>query len=399
MAAKKKAIALLWYAKTAKGWQRVPLVTGPNGRIKFGWGMVDGQPTHLPGGRFQLRFYDGPRLCYENAGATAAEAQTSLQRRGYLLEAKGLAKSAGVKVVVEEQKRQTIRKAAEVFIADSIARGTTESHKVARVAIDEFLGVTSKEYVDQIDRNDVLQYHASLRKRGMSARTVANKDARLRAFLRFSGVDVKTALPPKPRFETKLPTIYSKEQIGAILAAANEYLRTAIELGLKCGLREQEIIHLEWADIDFTHSVLRVRSKPLYGFKVKDSEERDIPVPSDLLRLLKERRGDAKPNVLVLPAERGGPNKKLLRLLKALAKKSGLNCGHCEGCQGVNKECQQWQLHKLRRTYGTTLLRNGVDLATVQRFMGHSDLQSTMRYLQPAGAKEAHASINAISWT
>lgn len=51
-------------------------------------------------------------------------------------------------------------------------------------------------------------------------------------------------------------------------------------------------------------------------------------------------------------------------LLKRLAKRVGLSCGKCQGCASDLKQCQQWTLHKLRRTYGTTLLRNGVDLKT-----------------------------------
>ena len=40
-------------------------------------------------------------------------------------------------------------------------------------------------------------------------------------------------------------------------------------------------------------------------------------------------------------------------------------------------------LHKFRSTYATTLLRKGVDVATVQRQLGHSnkDLESITRYL------------------
>ena len=41
------------------------------------------------------------------------------------------------------------------------------------------------------------------------------------------------------------------------------------------------------------------------------------------------------------------------------------------------------RLHMFRATYCTTALRSGLDLPTVQRLMGHSDLASTMRYLKP----------------
>jgi site-specific recombinase XerD len=39
------------------------------------------------------------------------------------------------------------------------------------------------------------------------------------------------------------------------------------------------------------------------------------------------------------------------------------------------------ELHSFRRTYATTLLRKGVDIRTVQMLLGHSDIESTMRYL------------------
>ena len=54
----------------------------------------------------------------------------------------------------------------------------------------------------------------------------------------------------------------------------------------------------------------------------------------------------------------------------------------------TTKECELWFLHKFRSTYATTLLRNGVDIRTVQKLMGHSDLGSTMRYLRPE--EDAH---------
>jgi integrase len=176
-------------------------------------------------------------------------------------------------------------------------------------------------------------------------------------------------------------------------------MRIAIELGLMCGLRDQEIQHLEWSDIRWSDSTLRVTSKPHWKFKIKDSEERDVPIPSVLLRHLKERKKSNPEGRLVLPTGGGKPNGKLLRTLKRLAKAGGLNCGVCGGCTSVNEECQQWTLHKLRRTYGTTLLRNGVDLSTVQKFMGHSDLASTMRYLQPATSAASQAAVNAIAWS
>lgn len=139
-------------------------------------------------------------------------------------------------------------------------------------------------------------------------------------------------------------------------------------------------------------------SKPRYGFRVKDSEERDIPIPDDLLSEL-ERWHQKHPKAgLLLGTKGSNPNRHLLRTLKRLAKREGLNCNRCDGCNGALGECQEWTLHKFRRTYCTTLLRSGLDLRTVQAYMGHADLGSTMRYLRPASSAEAQARINAIQW-
>ena len=173
-----------------------------------------------------------------------------------------------------------------------------------------------------------------------------------------------------------------------------------IDLVLKCGLREQEAEFLTWDDIHWTDKVLRVRGKLEWGFQVKDCEQRDIPLTDDLIAALKEFR-EMRPHsrlILGVGEQEDKPNGHFLRDLKRLANKAGLNCGKCKGCKGKARECEEWTLHKFRRTYGTTLLRNGINLRTVQRFMGHSDLESTMRYLRPASGEAAQAAVNAIQW-
>ena len=86
-------------------------------------------------------------------------------------------------------------------------------------------------------------------------------------------------------------------------------------------------------------------------------------------------------------------------MIKRIAKRAALNCGNCSTCLQKN-ECERWYTHKFRATFATTLLRAGVDVASVQYQMGHKDLESTMRYLAPIEAKSKvmQAKINA-AWS
>lgn len=187
---------------------------------------------------------------------------------------------------------------------------------------------------------------------------------------------------------------------GSIRAAAavDQYHTVMILLALTCGLRDQELVHLEWSDIDLTRRVLLVRSKPKFQFKVKDSEQRELPLNKELIVALQAWRETSKNHSLVLGTRSNTPNYKMLRSLKRLAKRENLNCNACDGCAGKQGECQEWTLHKFRRTFATKLLQDGIDLRTVQTLMGHTDLASTMRYLRPASGAALQAKLDTIEW-
>lgn len=359
--------------------------------------MVNGEPQHFGQGRYELRMFEGSKLVYVPAGEMAAEAQAARDRMERKLLVKESAKAVGILIPKDEVGRVSLAVKAREYVRDAEQRGALVAAEVGRLVSAEFLRIVKKSYVDEVRREDLFDFHAALRKRGCADRTVANKHARVTSFLRFAGVD-RNILPPVPRYDERLPTVYTREQIASILAAADPYMHLVIGFALKCGLRDQEIVHLEWADIHRSDRVLRVSSKPRYDFRVKDSEERDIPVADDLLEELEIWQSQHSNSKLLFSTKRGSPNHKLLRLLKQLAKRAELNCGQCEGCGSPLRQCQEWTLHKFRRTYCTTLLRSGLDLRTVQAYMGHADLASTMRYLRPASGAEAQARINAIQW-
>jgi integrase len=127
-----------------------------------------------------------------------------------------------------------------------------------------------------------------------------------------------------------------------------------------------------------------------------------MPLTKGLVKRLQAYR-KKHPDVRLVFGRQGGaiddPEGHLLRRLKGLAKKAGLNCGECGTCVSSDgDECERWFLHKFRASFITRLLREGMDLRTVMLLSGHADLESVMRYLRPAGEVEVQAKVNAIKW-
>jgi len=71
----------------------------------------------------------------------------------------------------------------------------------------------------------------------------------------------------------------------------------------------------------------------------------------------------------------------MLDKCKAVAERAGL-------------EPEQFDLRKFRSTYATRMLRAGFDVRTVQHWMGHKSLETTMRYLAPA--KDVHEKLDRV---
>ena len=86
---------------------------------------------------------------------------------------------------------------------------------------------------------------------------------------------------------------------------------------------------------------------------------------------------------LVFPTAGCNPKLDFLDCLKAVAERAKLD------------ENNFW-LHKFRATFATRCLWAGVDLRTVQQWLGHSDMESTMRYLKPSHSQHVRDKVNEI---
>lgn len=144
-----------------------------------------------------------------------------------------------------------------------------------------------------------------------------------------------------------------------------------------------------------------VTAKPIWGFVPKNWEERAVPLPTAFIEQLREvrERRRASPAQLVFPNAKGNPDTENDMIVTRVAERAKLNCGQCITRHG-NKcsegpHCQHYFLHKFRHTFATEHLRHGVDIRTLQAWMGHRDIKSTMVYLKGVQSKDALAKVNA----
>jgi integrase len=292
----------------------------------------------------------------------------------------------------------------KILIADAIAaylkdvrppQREPKTYEEYRLVLGKFRDTCSKRYVHQVNRDDCLEFMRHLYSLGNEARTVFNRMGIVLQLLKLHGIEKLLNKRDKPKFVRNVREMYQPEDLEALFKASTPDEKVLYLFFLLTGERDKEVRHTAWPDIDFVRSCVRVTAKKQLGFKPKDKEEREIPVPASLLKALREyraRQSGPNPHHLVFPTGRGKPDKKFENKLKRIVNRAGLNCGRCTskyGNQCANgPHCGRWFLHKFRHTYATAGLESGVSIRTLQEWLGHSDLASTMVYLKYVRRKD-----------
>ena len=174
--------------------------------------------------------------------------------------------------------------------------------------------------------------------------------------------------------------VFSPEEIWALVRASASEQDAALYLTAAfTGLRMGELIALCWRDVDFTGSAIRVRASYARGALTtpKSGKVRAVPMAPDValaLAQLGKREHWVGDDDLVFAGETGGhlDGSALRRRYKKALGVAGL---------------RPLRFHDLRHTFGTRMIATA-DIRRVQEWMGHADIQTTMRYLHYAPRAE-----------
>ena len=167
--------------------------------------------------------------------------------------------------------------------------------------------------------------------------------------------------------------VFSPEEVHALVrAAAGEQDGAIFLTAAFTGLRMGELLALRWRDVDFGGRVVRVRASYTDGALTtpKSGKVRSVPLGGEVaaaLARLGSRSRWSGDDDLVFANELGGfiDGSALRRRYKAALDRAGL---------------RRLRFHDLRHTFGTRMIGRA-DILRVKEWMGHANVQTTMRYL------------------
>src|SRR5581483_8101578 len=260
---------------------------------------------------------------------------------------------------------------------------------------------------DSVDRKDLIDFMTHCLKKGQKGKSVYNKLVVISQLMKQHGRAKLLKAADWPSFVETVRPIYEDSELEDLFKACTPDEEMRFKFYLMSGFRDAEGRAVTWRDIDFKHSAVRVTAKTHWGFHPKNWEEREVPVPQRLIKLLQAFRPQtATPDDPLFPSATGRPDGAMLEKLKAVAFRGKLNCGHCvtthklaNGETRANRcssgpYCSRWFLHKFRHTYATRHLQDGIDIRTLQQWMGHRDIASTMVYLKGVRNRDIQARLN-----
>jgi integrase/recombinase XerD len=173
---------------------------------------------------------------------------------------------------------------------------------------------------------------------------------------------------PLPKRTKTLPVVFSREEVVRLLAnTASLRERALLMTTYGGGLRVSEVVRLQVSDIDAQRDMLRIAQG-------KGRKDRYTLLGPRLLATLRQYWQVYRPVQPWLFPQRRNPlpmdPSTAQKLYYAAKRRAGIT--------------KAGGIHALRHAFATHAVEGGMDLATLQRLLGHDSITTTMRYVHVA---------------
>ena len=269
-----------------------------------------------------------------------------------------------------------------------------------RTALHRHLGPRIGEIpITDLDENTIVAVIEDLQAQGLSGSTVRGilvPLGRILAHATRRGMIADNPLRrlerwERPRVVRREMRILAPAEIDALLAAARPMYRTLLATAVFTGLRQGELLGLQWADVDLDAGLVHVRRQLDRNGDYTEPKTRralrSVVLMPALVELLREHKRDsayAGPTDPVFATKTGRPmyfRNVTRRGLAAAMDKAGLN----------QPGQPRLRFHDLRHTYASLLVAQGLNVLFVSRQLGHASAGFTLDVYGGLFDREEHA--------
>jgi integrase len=200
-------------------------------------------------------------------------------------------------------------------------------------------------------------------KRPVSNRTINKELDYLSGFLRWCKEEKYMHLEPirikKLPSKRPIPIILSPDEVMRIIDAAEPIYRVFFICLYSLGFRFSEARFLKWEDVDFANGLIRVTQK--------GGSDKVLPLSDWLAAELKTLRPQEEQSGYIFISKRSG--KPIINVRNAIARA-------CKKA-GVTKSVNP---HLFRHSIATHFVSDGANLRTIQKYLGHTQIETTEWY-------------------
>jgi type 1 fimbriae regulatory protein FimB/type 1 fimbriae regulatory protein FimE len=174
----------------------------------------------------------------------------------------------------------------------------------------------------------------------------------------------------RPNAELRTREYLTAAEVEALIEAAKRNRHghrdaTMVLLAFRHGLRAAELVDLEWSQVDVAAAVLHVR-------RAKKGTPATHPLRGDEMRALRKLQRESAPSPFVFTSERGAPFS--TAGFAKMIERAGIAAGFDFKAHP----------HMLRHACGFALANAGHDTRSLQAYLGHRNIQHTVRYTELA---------------